>query len=499
MPHEIRDGLKLFICRKCPRLGGKDAIIVARRTRCPLCEQLVKKYTTEEANGQVVSIKPKNGKINGVPIDVPRFPRLLASTPEQKKVVEVIEERTTAFDCPGRVTNVIEGPVVTEYEFTPDKYTRAKKLKTLDEDLALGLSVTNVTIRRMKGKSAMGIAIPNVNRKAITFDDCLKNVIDHRFDMELPLNFGITGNGLPYVEDMARFPHMLLSGTTGTGKSVLINQLLTNLIMVRSPKQLELVLIDPKTVELFPYKGLAHLRQEPVRDVYEALGALNTLDQEMRRRTQNLHVLHVNNIKELNDRIKNEAKIIEDQAKATSDLVARNNLIELAMKKRDEQWPYILVVIDEMADLVLQEKALFTERLASLAGQARAAGICILAATQRPSVDVLSGKIKCNFLARASLKMPAAQDSKTALGYKGAETLLGKGDMFLSSPDQSDLQRIHIPHCTREDRTKILQRSIELGYNNGVPADTFVAVATPEPTVAAAKPVLVTAKKKAVK
>jgi S-DNA-T family DNA segregation ATPase FtsK/SpoIIIE len=241
---------------------------------------------------------------------------------------------------------------------------------------------------------------------------------------------------------------MLIGGSTGAGKSVFINNILQSLLYIRSPKELQLILIDPKSVELFPYKGFPHLKADPVADIYQALGLLESMVQEMRRRTANLHAAKVKNIAEYNAKMKAEGH-------------------------PDDTWPYILVVIDELADLVMQEKKLFIERMAALAGMARAAGIHVIAATQRPSVDVLSGKVKVNFQGRVAFRVPSPFDSKTILGHKGAEQLLGKGDMFFVSPSKSGLQRLHSPNVKQENLEKLMALSIECGHHFAVPADSL--------------------------
>src|SRR6266576_305412 len=321
----------------------------------------------------------------------------------------------------------------------------------------------------------MGISVPNKERQEITFKSCLKNVIAHKDDMELPLNMGVTSDGTPYVEDLTRYPHMLIGGATGTGKSVFLNQILTSLLYVRTPKQLRLILVDPKTVELFPYKGLPHRLHDPVNTVWGCMDVMENAIQEMKRRTANLHALKANNIKELNDRYKAEAAALKKAADGCKDADAKKTLLEKAQYTLDQQWPYWLLVIDEMAEIILEEKKEFIDRMASISQMARAAGISVIAATQRPSVDVLPGKIKTNFLGRASFKVPAQQDSKTILNFKGAETLLGKGDLFVVSPDKTGLQRIHVPNCTREDRDTMLKLSLEFGHENKVPADNLVS------------------------
>jgi S-DNA-T family DNA segregation ATPase FtsK/SpoIIIE len=443
--------IQLYICKACPTLGGKD--MVTKRKRCYLCGRITDKF---ELPSQ------KKGKAGKLPKGAKRFPRELAADEEQKIIMDIITNRTRDFDCPGVVTDIRKGPMVTQYKFQPDRFTRLKKLKNLNEDLALALSADNVSVTRIPGEAAIGIAVPNKDKKEILFGETLKNVIAHRDDMELPINFGVTATGEPYVEDLTRMPHLLVAGSTGTGKSVFLNSILTSLLYIRSPKQLKLILIDPKSVELLPYKGLPHLLHDPTADVYEALGLLDRMVQEVKRRTSNLYTMGgLKNIKEYNDRVKKQAAALKTAGSSKEEVD----------KKLDEQWAYIVIVIDEMADIVLSQKKEFIEKMAAISAMARAAGIHVIAATQRPSVDVLSGKVKVNFPARVSFRVPSSVDSKTILSHKGAEQLLGKGDMFYISPDKSGLQRIHAPHVQQADINQMLKLSIELGHVLSVPAD----------------------------
>lgn len=446
-----REAIKIYYCKNCKGLDGRH--FCTTKKRCLLCQQL-----TQPLDMDFVQ---KKGDKKKYPKGVQRFPRELAADKEQQVAVNIITEKCKDFDCPGRVTEIRKGPVVTEYEFVPDRFTRLKRLKSLNEDLALVLEAETVTVTRLAGKAAIGIAVPNKERKGITFADCLKNVIAHRDDMALPINFGVTSTGEPYVEDLALMPHLLISGQTGAGKSVFINNLLTSLLYIRSPKELELILIDPKSVELFPYKGLPHLKHEPVAGVYEALQLMETMIQEMKRRTSFLHYAKVKNLKEFNEKCKKEGR-------------------------PDDALPYIVIVIDEMADIIMQEKKGFTEKMAQISAMARAAGIHVVACTQRPSVDVLSGKIKVNFPARVAFRVPAAFDSKTILNVKGAETLLGKGDMFYLSPVKGGLTRLHGPMVDKADVEKMMHLSIEIGHVNNVPADG-VQKAVPVPPAEPAK------------
>lgn len=420
------------ICKKCRVLGR--SMLYWKKKRCMLCGSLTKKYKFKSVDTEET---------------------VVTKLQSDQKILEHIQDRTNDFDCPGTVTKVIHGPVVTEYEFTPDRYTRINKLKSLNEDLAISLGVEDVSIRRIPGKSCIGIAIPNKERNPVTYQSCVGTILKNSEKMDLPLNFGIMADGSPYIEDLTKYPHLLIGGATGTGKSVLLNQLLTNLLLVRSPKQLRLVLIDPKQVELFPYKDIPHLLMEPEKNVWRVIGILEDAIKTMKSRMDTLHRTHVSSIKEYNDMYKSKAEEFLKEGKK-----------DWARVEMDKCWPHILVVIDELSEIVLEEKKEFVVRMASISQMARAAGISVIAATQRPSVDVLPGKIKVNFLARAAFRMPSPQDSKTVLNFKGAESLLGKGDLFVLSPDKTGLQRVHVAHCTKEDRNPVLQRVIELGYDD---------------------------------
>jgi S-DNA-T family DNA segregation ATPase FtsK/SpoIIIE len=379
---------------------------------------------------------PQAGKIQ-------RFPRLLPQwDPEQKRIVRLIEEKTAEMECVGKVTGINSGPIVTEYEFQPDRFTRVKRLKSIHEDLAVAIPAESVAVQRIPGKGVVGITVPNKDRKSVDFPATLKHVVDHRYDMALPLNLGIRSNGEPFVDDLANLPHLLVAGSTGAGKSVLLNGIITSLINVRSPYELVLHLIDPKSVELLPYKDLPHVVADPVSGIFEALALMEKVSIEMRRRTSYLHFHHVKNLKELNAKLDPKDRL-----------------------------PYWVLIIDEMCDLVLQEKKLFIARMAEISSMARAAGIHVIAATQRPSVDVLAGKVKVNFPARLAFSVPGEADSRTILTRKGAEQLLGKGDMYYMSPYIPGLLRLHAPFCQQKDIDQMLAASIKLGRAREVPCD----------------------------
>lgn len=262
------------------------------------------------------------------------------------------------------------------------------------------------------------------------------------------------------MEDLARLPHLLIAGSTGAGKSTLLHALILSLLYIRSPKQLKFLMIDPKSVELFKYNDLPHMMRPAEADVYSALSILETTVQEMRRRMANLQGFNCQNIAEYNEKVAQEAEIFRKAG----------NIAE-AERRADDAWPRIVVVIDEIADFMLQEKKLFTEKLAEISQMSRAAGIHVIAATQRPSVDVLNGKIKVNFPARVAFRVPSVQDSRTILHAKGAETLLGYGDMFYMTPVRPGLQRLHSPFTTPADIATLKKVSLEIGHFRRVPAD----------------------------
>lgn len=440
-----RQEIILRICKNCKGLDGYH--FLTTKKRCLICEKL-----TQPIEDDFILRKDRAGKLNkkNYPKGVKRFPRELTINKENLEVVQIIEEKCKDFDCPGKITDVKVGPIVTEYKFVPDRYTRVKRLKSLNEDLAIALKAENVSVQRMAGEAAINISIPNKDRKTIFFKDTLQNIFSHRYDMALPMNIGITSAGDSAVIDLADMPHLLVAGTTGSGKSVFLNDLLMSLLYIRSPKDLKLVLVDPKTVELFPYKEFPHLMMEPIADIWRVLGTLDTLIEEMKRRTSFLHFRGCKNLKELNEKLRAEGKA-------------------------EECLPYIVIVFDEIADLILQEKKEFSGRLAQLAAMSRAAGIHIIACTQRPSVDILKGSIKVNFPARISFQVPSAQDSKTVLSVKGAgaEQLLGKGDMLAVLPNKAGIQHFHSALATKGDLDELKKLSLEIGNFNAVPADGF--------------------------
>lgn len=338
---------------------------------------------------------------------------------EQLTARETIEERAEFFGCPGKVTEVRKGPIITLYEFKPAKTTRVKRLINLQEDLALALSAEAVMVRRIPGKEAMGIEISNEegDRQSVGFRASLTAVrAAKKAGMELPLNLGIDPFGEPIVDDLSVMPHLLIAGSTGSGKSVSLNCIISSLLTVCSPEELEFYMIDPKGVELSHYEGIPHMKEPMVSTPHRAKEMLEGLIDVMRMRLTLLGQLKVRDIREYN-----------------------------AIAKPEQKMPRIVCIIDELGDLMMQDRRAFTRLIAEISGMARATGIHMVCATHRPSVDVLSGKVKVNFPARMAFRVTSAVDSKVILHRKGAEGLLGRGDMMYLSPTRSTVVRIHAP------------------------------------------------------
>lgn len=359
-------------------------------------------------------------------------------TAEQQLARETIEERAAYFGCPGKVKEIRKGPVITLYEFQPAKSTRVKRLINLQEDLALALSAEAVMVRRVPGSDVMGIEISNESseRQNVAFRASLKYVRDaKKAGMVLPLNLGTDPFGQPVIDDLAAMPHLLIAGSTGSGKSVSLNCIISSLITVCSPDELEFYMIDPKGVELAHYNGIPHMKVPMVTSPHYAKDMLERLVVEMRRRLMRLQVVGVRDLAEYNHH-------------------AKDNGIPAI--------PRIVLIIDELGDLMMQDRKAFTALISEISQIARATGIHMICATQRPSVDVLSGRIKVNFPGRMAFKVTSSTDSRTIVHRKGAESLLGRGDMLYQGPTRSTLIRIHAPWVPLDDVRLIANKLREI-------------------------------------
>jgi S-DNA-T family DNA segregation ATPase FtsK/SpoIIIE len=351
----------------------------------------------------------------------------------------ILEKKLQDFGIGGRCVTVHPGPVITMYEFEPASGIKVNRIVTLADDLALALRALSVRIiAPLPGKSVVGIEVANPDRETVYLLDILESDSLRAEKSLLAIALGKDIFGNPSHADLAKMPHLLVAGSTGTGKSVFLNSLLCSLLCRTTPDELKLLLVDPKLLELSVYGGIPHLIADVVTNPKRAAAALGGIVRKMEERYQMMAALGVRSIAQFNERVDKE-------------LAAGNKTYRLKPKPEEEEgeeveyrrFPYIVVIIDELADLMVVSAREVEESLQRLAQMARAAGIHLVLATQRPSVDVLTGIIKANFPARISFQVSSRTDSRTILDQNGADHLLGQGDMLYLPPGTSKLQRFH--------------------------------------------------------
>ncbi|RMD58161.1 MAG: DNA translocase FtsK, partial [Nitrospirae bacterium] len=327
----------------------------------------------------------------------------------------------------GKITHVYPGPVVTMFEFEPAPGVKINKITSLSDDLALSLKAMSVRVSPIPGKAALGIEVPNKHTETVYIKDILSSdkFKNSRSLLTLALGKDIFGN--PIVTDLSKMPHLLVAGATGSGKSVAINSMILSLLYRATPREVRMLMIDPKMLELSIYNEIPHLIMPVITTPKDAAKALKRIVFEMEHRYRLLAEKGVRNIEGFNKKIASE----------------------------DEFMPYIVVIIDELADLMLISKREVEEPIARLAQMARAAGIHMILATQRPSVDVITGVIKANFPSRISFQVSSKVDSRTILDSIGAEKLLGRGDMLFITPG-SKMMRVHGAYVSEDEVNRIV-------------------------------------------
>ena len=336
---------------------------------------------------------------------------------------EFIEKILLDFGINGKIKKVSNGPVVSLYEFEPAAGVKVSKIINLSEDIARNTSSLSARVAIMPGKNTVGIEIPNEKRDGVVLSEILQSENFNKNDIKLPIALGKSISGSPIIADLTAMPHLLIAGTTGSGKSVCINTIISSLLLKHNPHICKFILIDPKMLELSSYEGIPHLLTPVITDSKKATSALGWTVREMENRYKLMSSVGVRNIDGYN-------------------------------QKHKIKMPYIVVVVDEMSDLMLISGKEIENYVQKLSAMARAAGIHIIMATQRPSVDVITGTIKANFPTRISFQVSSKIDSKTILGEQGAEQLLGKGDMlFMSSANK--IFRIHGPYMSESEIEKI--------------------------------------------
>lgn len=376
----------------------------------------------------------------------------------------LLEEKCREFSVEGSVVQIHPGPVVTTFEFKPDAGVKYSRITSLADDLCLAMQAESVLIERLPGKSTVGIQIPNQNREQISLRELLQSEVYQRSSSKLTLTLGKTIHGEPYVTDLATMPHLLIAGSTGTGKSVAINSMLSSVLFRATPEDVRLIMIDPKRLELGMYEDIPHLLTPVVVDPKQASNALRWAVHEMEERYKTLAAAGVRNIEQFNRNVRHQ---LEDPSLA-----------------RDAEPPkalaYIIVVIDELADLMMVASSEVEESIARLAQMARAVGIHLLLATQRPSVDVITGLIKANLPARISFRVSSKTDSRTILDANGAEQLLGRGDMLFLPPASSRVVRLHGPYISEQESARLasfLRKQGKPSYNESITAEDKTSTA----------------------
>lgn len=346
-----------------------------------------------------------------------------------------LEVKLADFGVKAEVTNAQSGPVITRFELAPSPGTKASRITSLEKDLARALSVPSVRIVEViPGRSTVGVEVPNERRETVLLSEILSSEAYDRENSPLTLGLGKDIAGAPVLENLERMPHLLVAGTTGSGKSVAVHSMLMSILFKASPRQVRLILIDPKMLELNVYQDIPHLLTPVITDMQYAATALNWVIEEMERRYRLMSVLGARDTSSYNSRVESAARESRPLKHPLSDQEQPPPL---------ETMPYIVVVIDEFADMMMSSGKRVEELITRLSQKARAAGIHLLLATQRPSVDVITGLIKANIPARIAFQVSSKIDSRTILDRAGAEQLLGQGDMLYMAPGESTAKRIH--------------------------------------------------------
>jgi len=378
-----------------------------------------------------VSEKPKNFKLPLIEFfQMPPKKQTLVDEAELDDKIRDLIEKLKHFNIEGDVVRTYAGPVVSTFEFKPAANIKVSKILGLQDDLAMALKAQTIRIQApIPGKDVVGIEIPNKAVETIYLREMLESKLFQEAASPLTLILGKDIVGKPFITDLKKLPHLLIAGTTGSGKSVGINSMILSLLYKNSPDQLKLLMIDPKMLEFSIYNDIPHLLTPVITKPKEAISALNNMVYEMERRYQLMSETRTKNIENYNEKAKTE--------------------------KRDPL-PYIVVIIDELADLMMTSGKDVEYSIARLAQMARASGIHLIVATQRPSVDVVTGLIKANLPSRISYKVGQKIDSKIILDGMGAESLLGRGDMLFTPPGMSGLVRLHAPWSTEVEIEKVV-------------------------------------------
>ena len=364
---------------------------------------------------------------------------------ELKEIASRIKSKLEEFNVRGSVVQINPGPVVTTFEFKPEAGIKYSRITTLTEDLCLGLQAESVLIERLPGKPTVGIEVPNSRRELISLRAILESDEFHDSPSKMTIALGKDINGRIKVASLETMPHLLIAGSTGSGKSVMLNAMIMSFLYKATPDEVRMIMVDPKRVELGIYEGIPHLLTPVITEPRKATNALRNAVLEMERRLKLLASHGVRNIDQYNRKMMQlraqPRGLFEEREEEDEDL---------------KPLPYVLILIDELADLMMLERANVEECITRLAQMARAVGMHLVLATQRPSVDVITGLIKANFPSRISFRVATRVDSRTVLDSMGAEHLLGKGDMLYLPPGSSRLTRVHGAFVTEAETNQVV-------------------------------------------
>ncbi len=376
--------------------------------------------------------KPKNFKLPSLDfLEKPNKKRVVVDEKEIDAKIAQLIEKLAHFKIEGDVVRTYTGPIVSTFEFKPAANVKVSKILNLQDDLAMALSAETIRIQApIPGKDVVGIEIPNETRETIYLREILESEIFQKAASPLTMALGKDIVGKPFVTDLKKLPHLLIAGTTGSGKSVGINGMILSLLYKNSPDDLRLMMIDPKMLEFSIYNDIPHLLTPVITKPQQAVVALANMVAEMERRYELMAQMRTKNIENYNEKVKKEG---------------------------GEHFPYIVVIIDELADLMMTSGKDVELSIARLAQKSRACGIHLIVATQRPSVDVVTGLIKANLPSRISYRVGQKVDSKIILDQQGAESLLGRGDMLFTPPGAVGLVRLHAPWASEEEIEKIVE------------------------------------------
>ena len=370
-------------------------------------------------------------------LEEPEFQLGSADDENLRMQSQLLEKKLEDFGVHGRVVEVAPGPVITTFEYEPAPGVKINKIVNLTDDLALAMRAISIRIvAPIPGKAVIGIEVPNTNRQMVKFKEVIASSAFEKSKSKLTLCLGKDIVGNPVVAELDKMPHLLIAGATGAGKSVALNAMICSLLYKSRPDEVKIILVDPKRIELSSYDGIPHLITPVVTDPKKATNALFWAVREMEKRYELFSEMAARNIKQYNSKMAKARKPADTET--------------------PETLPYIVIVIDELADLMMLASRDVEVGLTRLAQMARAAGIHLILATQRPSVDVLTGIIKANFPTRLTFQVSSRTDSRTIIDTNGAENLLGNGDMLFLPPGTAKLQRIHGAYISEDELTRVL-------------------------------------------